>query len=235
MSIYCTYLTTYIGSKLPTFYIGSTSIANIKSDYHGSVASIKYKSIYESELKQNPHLFKTKILRTFKSRIEALSSELKLQKHLNVVKSIMHFNESYAIKNGFYGRNMSGKLHPMYGKTHSKESIEKNRKAHLGKKASEETKTKMSSSRIGKPSMMLGKTHSKETKQKMSKSRIGKKHTEETKLKCSGSNNHFYGKNHNAETIEKLKVERVCPYCNKVGRGSVMGRHHFDNCKIKNS
>jgi hypothetical protein len=41
-------------------------------------------------------------------------------------------------------------------------------------------------------------------------------------------------KNKVRETL-KNKPDRICPHCNKVGRGSNMTRWHFDNCKLKNS
>jgi group I intron endonuclease len=43
-----------------------------------------------------------------------------------------------------------GKGNPMYGKCHSKETIEKNRQAHLGKSLSDETKEKISKRLLGK-------------------------------------------------------------------------------------
>ena len=56
-------------------------------------------------------------------------------------------------KNGMFGKTHTaealakcikrGKKHPFYGKHHSKESKEKNRKAHIGKVLSEETKQKI--------------------------------------------------------------------------------------------
>ena len=51
---------------------------------------------------------------------------------------------------------------------YSEESKLKMSKAKLGKKASNETKAKMSESRMGRISGMLGKTHSKESKNKIS-------------------------------------------------------------------
>ena len=43
---YVTYLVTYIGDKLPKYYIGSTSEDKVNSGkYFGSVASLKYKEI----------------------------------------------------------------------------------------------------------------------------------------------------------------------------------------------
>ena len=53
---------------------------------------------------------------------------------------------------------------------HSEESKQKNRIAHLGKKASEETKKKMSLSQRGRKGSMKGKHHSEETKRKMRES-----------------------------------------------------------------
>lgn len=54
---------------------------------------------------------------------------------------------------------------------YTEEALERNRKAHLGKKHSEETKKKMSESHKGQPSPkgFLGKTHSKEWKKGMRK------------------------------------------------------------------
>lgn len=52
-----------------------------------------------------------------------------------------------------------------------------------GKRASEETKAKMSKARKGKPSHRLGKHLSEETKRKMSLGHIGFRHSEESKNK----------------------------------------------------
>lgn len=117
-SIYCVYLTTYSGNKLPPFYIGSTSLHKISIGYHGSVKSKKYKNIWESELKINPHLFKTTVIKTFDNRQSAISKELFLQKSLSVIKSVMYINESYAQVNGCFGRDVSGSLNPAYQRTY---------------------------------------------------------------------------------------------------------------------
>ena len=57
--MYCVYLTTYKGNKLPPFYIGSTQVVQVERGYHGSVRSKKYEMMWKSELINNPHLFKT--------------------------------------------------------------------------------------------------------------------------------------------------------------------------------
>lgn len=53
--------------------------------------------------------------------------------------------------------------------------FQKGNKIWKGRKHTEETKKKISKSRIGKPNPMLGKYHSKETKEKMSEMRKGEK------------------------------------------------------------
>lgn len=74
--MYCTYLTVYYGNKLPSFYIGSTSVKNIQKGYRGTVSSLEYKSVWKLELKHNPQLFKTIILSTHYTRKEAFIKEL---------------------------------------------------------------------------------------------------------------------------------------------------------------
>jgi len=120
-SHYVTYITVYSGKLLPPFYIGSSSTSNvINNNYNGSPTSRKYKSIYLAEQKNNKHLFQTTVLGIFSTREEAFEHELKLQKELDVVKSKLFFNESYASLNGYYGRSLTGKDNHNLGKTKSK-------------------------------------------------------------------------------------------------------------------
>lgn len=111
---------------------------------------------------------------------------------------------------------MSGEKHPMYGKKHSKETLEKMSKSRIGKvisleireklskanrgfKHSEETKNKMSEIRngmyVGSKNPMYGKSHSEETKQKISNSRNGK---------CIGEDHFLYGKQRSDDVKEKI-------------------------------
>ena len=112
---FCVYLTTYMGDKLPPFYIGSTSIKRIEAGYRGSVCSKKYKQIWEKELNENPQLFKYQILAELETRKNALIEELYWQLQFDVVKSHDFINMSFASINGFYGMDTSGKNNPMYG------------------------------------------------------------------------------------------------------------------------
>lgn len=139
--MYCVYKTEYLGNKLPRYYIGSSSIKKINSGYYGSVSSIKYKDLWESEDKS---LFKVQILETFSTRKEALIRELEIQKELNVVNDENYANMSYAIPNGFFGMDISGKNNPMYGKSR------KGEKHNGGKNISEALKKMYSTTKHGK-------------------------------------------------------------------------------------
>ncbi len=177
MKPYCVYLTIYRGNKnkMPPFYIGSSSVDKINTGYHGSVSSKMWKEIWESEIKDNPHLFESKIICTYNTRQEATDKEYKFHKYLNVVKNPLYINQAMAKKNGHFGRNVSGELHPMFGKRQSVVSRAKSSKSHTGKTLSEETKKKIGISSSGRP------------------------HTDESKLKLSsaaqtGANNQWFGK-----------------------------------------
>lgn len=114
--MFCVYITTYLGNKLPKYYVGSTSIKKIEEGYRGSVHSIEWKYLWELELKQSPTLFQTKIISVHSSRKEALEAELKFQVENNVVSSDEWVNKSLAQPNGFFGMDVSGSNNPMFGK-----------------------------------------------------------------------------------------------------------------------
>lgn len=91
---YCTYLTIYKGNKLPPFYIGYTTVNNIKKGYHGSVSSKKYKEIWKQELKENPGLFDTKVLTVHVNKEEAVIREEDLQRKMNVIHNPLYVNKA---------------------------------------------------------------------------------------------------------------------------------------------
>lgn len=107
MTIYCVYLTLYRGNKLPPFYIGSTSLDRISNGYRGSVASKEYRDIWKQEIKENPHLFQTKIVQLFNDRLSARSKEDTLQRKLSVIKNQLYINKAYA--NGCFGGSLGRK------------------------------------------------------------------------------------------------------------------------------
>lgn len=96
MTIYVTYLTSYSGSKLPPFYIGSTSLDNFNSGYLGSVVSKRYKDIWNYEIKNNLHLFKSQIISKHITRKEAYEKESTFHKLLRVTKNNLYINQRIA-------------------------------------------------------------------------------------------------------------------------------------------
>lgn len=110
---------------MPMFYIGSSTITRISNGYHGSVKSKKYKNTWQEELRKNPNLFKTQVISVHSSREEALKVELRLQRKLKVVTSSLYINESLASPTGFFGRDTSGTLHPLFGVSRSEETRKK--------------------------------------------------------------------------------------------------------------
>lgn len=150
---YCVYLTTYIGNKLPPFYIGS-GITQLVLDgkYKGSVKSKKYKKIWTDELINNPHLFTTKIVSTYDDRIVAMERECFLQIKLKVVTSDMYINMSVAKNFGWFGMKNDTEFSPAYGKQWKKtpEQIENNKKAMQRIWSNPEHLKKMSDMRKGK-------------------------------------------------------------------------------------
>lgn len=167
MSQYCVYLTAYSGSDLPPFYIGSASVENTKRGYRGSVGSKQYREKWFCKLKTAPLLFKTIILTEHDTREQALEQEEKVQRELDVIRSSLFLNMSYA-RGGFIrgpktdlekqqqSLRMKGK--PCFpgsvrntGKKCSPETIEKMRVAALSRaKPTAEHKIKSGAAHRGK-------------------------------------------------------------------------------------
>nr|CAI3971128.1 homing endonuclease [Ochrobactrum phage ORM_20] len=187
MERYCTYLTIYKGEKMPSFYIGYAKVSAIEKGYRGSVSSKSYKNLWDKEIKENPHLFRVKILEIFNTWKEAHYKEIELLEHFDVRNSSLFINKGifkYHLKVGkgvhhpFYGK-MSGKDNKFYGRTHSKE-----------------TRERWSLKRKGKNNPFFGKEHSEETKSRWSEIRRGKN---------LGKDNPNFGKKGTEEKAAKLK------------------------------
>lgn len=114
MSIYCTYITFYSGNKLPPFYIGLGTISKIKNGYNGSVSSKVYKSIWEKERKENPNLFKTKIIKEFEKRIDASTHEEYLQRIFKVHKNPLYINRAIGHSQFNLSESLQNKTHHFY-------------------------------------------------------------------------------------------------------------------------
>ncbi len=164
--MFCTYITLYKGNKLPPFYIGYTTVEKIENGYRGSVQSKKYKDIWKKELKDNPHLFKTKILTMHEDRNDAMTREVSFQEQFQVHKNPMYINMNISCTKFFITH-------------HSEETKQKMRRIE-----SPEIRLKRSLAR-GNRSI----PHTEETKRKLSVLAIGRRkgipHSETHKLNLS--------------------------------------------------
>ncbi|WPK33751.1 hypothetical protein [Escherichia phage AV109] len=121
--MFIVYLTIYSGDKLPPFYIGSTSLEKHLNGYHGTILSKAYRKIYNKELLENPTLFDSCILSEHPTREEALKVEKDYQIRVQAHKNPLYMNMSLASPTGFFGRDVSGKNHPLYGSHNAKNNI----------------------------------------------------------------------------------------------------------------
>lgn len=130
-----------------------------------------------------------------------------------VAKARKAFIESISGKNNpMYGKGylISGDKNPFYGKTHSEETKIKLSKTKLGTKRSEASKLKQAES-------LRGYKQSEEHKRKISESNKGKLLSKQSRIKIS-------------ETL-KNKEKIKCQYCNHHNSISMHSRWHGDNCK----
>lgn len=215
--MFCVYLTTYRGNKMPPFYIGSSSVAKIRDGYKGSVSSMAYRDIWKQEVRDNPHLFRTTIVSISKTRQDALERESTLQRALGVIKSPLYINQAYAVKNGYCGRNVSGPLNPNYGKTASEEMRAKMRKPHTMSAAGLERKREAAKKRViseavrsQKRNMMAGPNNPQYGKMGEAHPAYGRKHDADTIARIKASNT---GKKRTPDQIKKgstsYEVERL--------------------------
>ena len=102
-------------------------------------------------------------------------------------------------------------------KKHSLATILKIKEKRKTQIITEEHKRKISESIKGENHPLYGKKHSKDTIDKMSLIKKGKLNTLEQKEKIS-------------ETM-KNKPALTCSCCGKIGKGNIMYRYHFGNCK----
>ncbi len=177
--VFCVYLTIYYGDLLPKRYIGSSHLDKITNGYNGSVKSKKWSKLFLKEQRNNKHLFKTRIISLHKSREEATKRELFIQKKYDVVNSKNYFNESYAVPNGFFGRDVSGKNNPMYGKPHPN----RNKKINSGLPGKKNPMYGLK----GAEHPAYGYVRSEETNRKTSESLKGKPKSEQHKINLKKS------------------------------------------------
>jgi len=125
-----------------------------------------------------------------------------------------------------------------YGKIKAKEIGNKITKANIGKKRTDEFKSKQSVRMAGNRNGMFGKTYEEiygkerakqikeEKRQRMLKNNPGKNKTDETKQKMSEAKRGSIPWNKG-----KQRKQITCPHCGKRGGNGMMQRWHFNNCK----
>lgn len=133
-------------------------------------------------------------------------------KQWNIVESIEWLNKIN--EDGKGGGAPKGTPSHMKGTTHTEESKEKNRIAHLGKKDSPETIEK-------KRASSTGREHTEATKQQIKETLTGVKHDIERVEKMR--------KSKTGKKSGPYKTD-VCPHCGEEGAANLMHRYHFDNC-----
>jgi hypothetical protein len=207
---YVVYITHYHGNLLPPFYIGYSTEAKVLAGYNGSVKSKRYKTIWCCERADHPELFKTEILSHHDTDLDARAREESLHRFYDVPNNPSFINMSIGMaKFGGAGPN-----NPMFG-THThhsdatREKLKKPRKSPSHRKpTTEETKRKISLSKMGRSNGCTGKTYSNK----------GKPHSWEHNIAVSLSK------------LGKKQPTIECPHCHKIGGISLMKRWHFDNC-----
>lgn len=226
---YCTYLTVYYGNKMPMFYIGRSNTSAINNGYRGSVASKKYKEIWQFELANNPQLFKTKILSEHTSAKDAAIKEEYLHKKFQVHKNPMYINQATAAgtffadirgkKNPFYGSKRTGELNPMFGKKHKKSSLEKMSSSGKGKHSQPKTENFKKQLR----ELYKGKTF-------VERYGIEKAAEIQEKIKKPKSKEHIESMRNTSYNKNRPKFE--CPCCKKMVSASNLKRWHGSQCKL---
>ncbi len=193
------YLTTYLGNKMPMFYIGY-SYNVIERKYYGTPTSKQFKCIWKSELKNNPQLFKIKILREFGNDIKlAKKYETYIQSFLNVHKNSLYINRCIQHEN-YYSIPCTDEIKERLSKLYKN-------KTYVQIYGSERAEIERLKRAIGN----IGKKRTKEQIDKMIIGKSGFKHSNETKKKLSEINIYknigfFTGKTHTDESRKKISL-----------------------------
>lgn len=198
----------------PRIYTYKITFEECKYYYFGSKKEKKFNDKYMGSPKTNRWAWelytpKKQILETFSYDEEGYRLCREVEERL--IKYCI--NDPNCLNAGYFGYY---KQVPFTSERRNKIS-----KSLRGKKASTETRKKLSSNRIGIKNSMFGKKHSAETKNKISKKALGRKHSKETKLKISiafkGERHPLYGKGHSEESKRKMSSSKIGKY---IGRNN---------------
>jgi len=222
-------------------YVGEHSTNTLKNNYYGSGLYLKHAINEYGKLN-----FKLEILEFFDTKENAFNAQEKYINKYNTlipngynispkgghnVKGCFSEESKYKIGAGNRGNSLiannfgdrKGKNNGMYGKKHSKETIEKfkinNTKQNnpmYGKHLSNITKEKLRN-------LHLGKTHTEKTKQIIGEKNKGKKRTTEQKLNISIK---LMGRKFSEETKKKMRKPKSKETKLKM---SISQRNRWDN------
>jgi len=87
--------------------------------------------------------------------------------------------------------------------------------------------------KISPSNLLIGENRTKKQKE------AAKKHSEKMKEKIpwnkgTKGKQKAWNKGVSNPTLKDIaSIERICPHCNRIGKGSSMLRWHFDNCKMR--
>lgn len=211
----------YIGSKTSDKPISNTSGFGIK--YFSSMCG-NLGDEFRNDQKSNPEKFKYTILEDYNNYYDMMKEEVRLHALYDVDRNPMFYNRAKQTSHKFSYRGgtvmseerrkkqserFSGEGNPMYGKKASEETRKKMSIAHKGSKRSEETKRKMSEShrRVVERKKKLGIVDIPWNKgKKMSEEFCYRLHLLRKDKGMKGEKNPMYG--------VKRKT-KVCEYCCK--------------------
>jgi len=149
--MYIIYWTVYYGQKMPRNYISSTTLARHQKGYLGSVSSESWGKIWKSEVKNNPHLFKSYIIEYIDgNRNDALTREECWQRRYKAAQNPLFINLAYAKFGFFMDDNAKAKIKQTHLSKTIEEITESNKKQMTTKmfKSDEEKSQRIEKLRI---------------------------------------------------------------------------------------
>jgi hypothetical protein len=190
----------YVGCK--QYYIGKSKKQSKWQTYMGSSKYLK------ADIKKiGKKYFTFEVIAEYKNKRSLRYYEMYYQVKWNVLTATVEGSDKPAFYNSYVGGKFyrpiesykTGEDNFLYGKKLTEETKRKMSESRLGKKFTEETKRKMSEAK-------LGKKHTEEAKRKMSEAKLGKKLTEETKKKLSEIS---LGRKHTEEAKRKMSEAKL--------------------------
>lgn len=156
-----------------------------------------------------------KVRRIFKTREQTWRCEVKVLTHIKNTKTLNNWlNRSIGGQRfGPHSEETKRKISEFHKtRIHTAEENEKISKTKRGKLKTADEKRKISET-------LKGRVFTEEHLENLRISRRKRVHSEQTKINMSIS--------------AKKKPFLTCPHCGKSGKGGIMKRWHFDNCKFK--